>query len=176
MQVWNQQSDEGRVRSPSLLYTPCSSPESANQVAANSFPASRSVQSFLFPALSPSLPRNRQSLPTLLCSGLRFPEIAGYLQLHSAQTSASPRLLRMPWAIIRYMLYELSHRWILALGLAEHPEASGCLLRFHHRVVHPNAQHSILVVSQEVVWYTSVTRIVSYHEFWNTDYLVLRLL
>ena len=40
--------------------------------------------------------RDCQSLPTLLCSGLHFPEIADYLQPCPAQTSAPPRLRRMP--------------------------------------------------------------------------------
>ena len=82
-----------------------------------------SLGPFLFPALlSPPLPRDFQPLPTLLCSGLRFPEIANYLHLCSAQArvpeiannhypcsaqaSASPRLV--PWVFIRRCMRAVS--------------------------------------------------------------------
>ena len=94
-------SDEGRVRSSS---TPCSSPLLRDPFGP-----------FLLSALRF---RDCQSLPTLLCSSLRFPEIAGYLQPCSAQTSASPRLRRCtePLSAIRHPLCELSHRRMVHVG------------------------------------------------------------
>ena len=55
-----------------------------------------------------------------LVSIFRFPKIANHFQPSSAKTHASPRLRCMPWALICYQLCELSHCWILALGLTEY--------------------------------------------------------
>lgn len=57
----------------------------------------------------------RLSSSSLLCSGFSSPEIAGCLGSHSAQTSASPRLHRMLWSVVKLCLQ--SHRRILASGL-----------------------------------------------------------